>query len=70
MGGPEEGEIFWVGQVNGTTPAGSFSFWNTNEPNNLGEEHYAHITDPSIGLTGSWNDLKNEGDNPDSPYFP
>jgi gliding motility-associated-like protein len=39
-----------------------FTFWNTNEPNNLGEEDYAHITAPGVGITGAWNDLSNTGD--------
>ena len=55
MTGPETGTIFWQGGINGTTP--NFAFWNTNEPNNLGNEDYAHVTDPSIGVPGSWNDL-------------
>ena len=49
----------------------SYTFWNIGEPNNLGGEHYAHITDPSIGLMGSWNDLPNEGStDPNNPYHP
>ncbi|UAN00141.1 T9SS type B sorting domain-containing protein [Polaribacter litorisediminis] len=61
--GPEAGtamEVFWNGQVNGTTP--NFAFWNNNEPNDFGSgEDYAHITDPSIGIQGAWNDLPNTG---------
>ncbi len=57
--GPEAGTIFWNGGIGGSSP--NFAFWNDNEPNNLGEEHYAHVTDPSIGIAGSWNDLANEG---------
>ena len=57
--GPEAGTNFWNGQINGTTP--NFAFWNNNEPNNSGDEDYAHITDPSIGVAGAWNDLPNEG---------
>lgn len=58
--GPEAGTIFWNGQVNGSTP--NFAFWNNGEPNNSGgNEDYAHITDPSIGIRGAWNDLPNEG---------
>jgi gliding motility-associated-like protein len=53
--GPEIGTIFWNGSVSGSTP--NFAFWNTNEPNNLGEEHYAHVTAPGVGQPGSWNDL-------------
>ena len=57
--GPEAGTNFWNGEINGTTP--NFAFWNINEPNNQGNEDYAHITDPSIGVRGAWNDLPNEG---------
>jgi len=57
--GPEAGTNFWNGEINGTTP--NFAFWNINEPNNQGNEDYAHITDPSIGIRGAWNDLPNEG---------
>jgi len=57
--GPEAGTNFWNGEINGTTP--NFAFWNNNEPNNQGNEDYAHITDPSIGIPGAWNDLPNEG---------
>lgn len=55
--GPEAGTIFWTGNTNGSTP--NYANWNTNEPNNSGNEDYAHITDPSIGFAGSWNDLPN-----------
>jgi len=69
--GPEAGTVFWIGEVNGTPQNGLYSFWNSGEPNNFGEEHYAHITDPSIGLLGSWNDLPNEGStDPGNPYHP
>lgn len=58
--GPEAGTVFWRGQVNGTSP--NFAFWNNNEPNDTGgNEDFAHITDPSIGVPGAWNDLPNEG---------
>lgn len=62
--GPEAGTIFWNGEVNGSTP--NYAKWNNNEPNDfkgnnpIGED-YAHITDPSIGIPGAWNDLPNEG---------
>lgn len=49
------GIVFWNGAVNGSSP--NFAFWNANEPNNMGEEDYAHVTAPGSGLTGSWNDL-------------
>ena len=65
--GPEAGTVFWNGQVNGTTP--NYAFWNANEPNDFGgNEDYAHITDPSIGNPGSWNDLPLVGGT--GPYEP
>jgi len=63
--GPEAGTIFWNGAVNGSTP--NFAFWNNNEPNNLNEEDYAHITAPGIGRAGAWNDLTVNGE-PDGDY--
>ena len=69
--GPEAGQVFWNGAANGSSPNGMFSFWNTGEPNNLGDEDYAHITDPDIGIPGSWNDLAVTGStDPTSPYHP
>ena len=69
--GPEAGQVFWNGAVSGSAPNGMFAYWNTGEPNNLGEEDYAHITDPDIGILGSWNDLEVTGStDPDSPYHP
>ncbi|WP_445736151.1 Ig-like domain-containing protein [Mariniflexile sp.] len=57
--GPENGTVFWNGLSNGSTP--NFAFWNTNEPNQAGDEDYAHITAPGVGIPGSWNDLSNTG---------
>ncbi|KGO79555.1 hypothetical protein Q763_13485 [Flavobacterium beibuense F44-8] len=57
--GPEAGTTFWNGGVNGSTP--NYAFWNTGEPNNQGEEDYAHITAPGVGIQGSWNDLPVNG---------
>ncbi|MBZ4036897.1 T9SS type B sorting domain-containing protein [Flavobacterium sp. 17A] len=57
--GPEAGTIFWNGNANGSTP--NFAFWNTGEPNQAGDEDYAHITQPGVGIRGSWNDLSNSG---------
>ncbi len=70
--GPETGVVFWQGNSNGSAPNNEFSFWNTNEPNNnLGNEDYAHITAPSVGILGSWNDLSVTGDaNPNSNFHP
>ncbi len=60
--GPEAGTVFWMGDSNGFAPNGAFSFWNTGEPNNLGDENYAHVTAPNVGIRGSWNDLRNSGE--------
>ena len=69
MTGPEAGTIFWNGGINGNTP--NYANWNTNEPNNQGNEDYAHVTAPGIGVDGSWNDLPNAGDTDSaSPYHP
>ena len=57
--GPEAGTIFWNGTANGNSP--NFAFWNSNEPNQSGDEDYAHITAPGVGTLGSWNDLSNTG---------
>ncbi len=59
--GPEAGTNFWNGNFNGSAAAGMYSNWNNDppEPNQSGDEDFAHITDPSIGLIGSWNDLPN-----------
>ena len=62
MTGPEAGTVFWNGLANGSSPPGQFAFWNNGEPNSFGgNEDYAHITDPSIGIPGAWNDLPNTG---------
>ena len=65
---------FWVGQgpeTGGGPVNGMYSNWNNNpsEPNQAGDEDYAHITDDSIGLVGSWNDLSNTGAS-SGPYQP
>ncbi|HSQ46885.1 MAG TPA: T9SS type B sorting domain-containing protein [Lutibacter sp.] len=57
--GPENGTVFWNGGINGSTP--NFAFWNINEPNQAGDEDYAHVTAPGVGNPGSWNDLSNTG---------
>jgi len=64
--GPEAGTQFWDGGVGGTEL--TFAFWNNNEPNDWpngpavpGQENFAHITDNSVGILGSWNDLPNGG---------
>ena len=57
--GPELGTTFWNDGINGSSP--NFAFWNTNEPNNQGDEDYAHVTAPGVGQPGSWNDMTNFG---------
>lgn len=59
MTGPEVGTIFWTGNFTGFT--NNFAFWNNSEPNNNGDEDYAHVTAPGVGYPGSWNDLSNTG---------
>jgi|GEM_PF-412792 len=67
--GPEAGTTFWNGNASGspainpTTGLPYYSNWNTNpaEPNQTGNEDYAHITDNTVGVPGSWNDLPNAG---------
>lgn len=59
--GPEAGTVFWNGLANGSTP--NYAFWNTGEPNQSGNEDYAHITENGTGVDGSWNDLSNTGAN-------
>ena len=66
MNGPELGVVFWNGLANGSTP--NYANWNNGEPNNLGDEDYAHITDCTTCIDGSWNDLPNTGGG--GEYFP
>ncbi|WP_343617432.1 T9SS type B sorting domain-containing protein [Flavobacterium sp.] len=65
-----EGVWKWVtGPEAGTVMI--YTFWNTGEPNNQGDEDYAHITQPGIGIRGSWNDLSNTGSlTPGDAYQP
>lgn len=65
-----EGVWKWVtGPEAGTVM--TYTFWNTGEPNNQGDEDYAHITQPGVGIRGSWNDLSNTGStNPGDAYQP
>ncbi|WP_310298700.1 T9SS type B sorting domain-containing protein [Flavobacterium aquidurense] len=63
-----EGTWKWVtGPEAGTSMI--YTFWNTGEPNQRGDEDYAHITQPGVGIKGSWNDLSNTGD-PSGNYQP
>ncbi|HWS59651.1 MAG TPA: T9SS type B sorting domain-containing protein, partial [Flavobacterium sp.] len=66
--GPEAGTVFWNGLANGSTP--NFAYWNINEPNQAGDEDYAHIKSNNVaGNPGSWNDLSNFG-SPSGDYQP
>lgn len=69
--GPEAGKIFWIGTSTGTTNGTDipFEFWNNGEPNQAGDEDYTHVTAPSVGNPGSWNDLSNTG-SPSGDYQP
>jgi gliding motility-associated-like protein len=58
--GPENGTVFWNGNFTGFTT--NYAYWNTGEPNQSGDEDYAHITALGVGIPGSWNDLSNTGD--------
>ena len=70
MTGPEAGTLFFRGQY----PTGNtvtYSFWNNEEPNNLGDEDYAHVTSPNVGIKGSWNDLGVTGaSDPNNDFHP
>lgn len=62
-GSDEQTEGVWkwmTGPEAGTNMV--FTFWNVNEPKNLNNEDYAHVTAPGVGILGSWNDLSNTGD--------
>lgn len=67
MTGPEAGTVFWNGTANGFTT--TYAKWNSGEPNSAGDEDYAHVTAPGVGILGSWNDLSNTG-NPSGDYQP
>lgn len=58
--GPEKGTVFWTGNAAGSTT--NYANWNNDEPNNLANEDYAHITAPGVGVNGTWNDLSNTGE--------
>lgn len=58
--GPEAGQSFWNGLSNGAPINGMFNNWQTGEPNQSGEEDYAHMMDWTTPA-GLWNDLPNAG---------
>ncbi len=59
--GPEAGTLFWRGLSNGTRINGEYSFWSSGEPNNSGDEDFAHINQNPDKEQKSWNDLPNPG---------
>uniref|UniRef100_UPI0032172363 PKD domain-containing protein n=1 Tax=uncultured Draconibacterium sp. TaxID=1573823 RepID=UPI0032172363 len=58
--GPDKGVVFWSGTSGGRPVNGEYSHWGSGEPNNVGDEDYAHIL-YSTGVRGYWNDLPNGG---------
>jgi len=50
-GGPEAGQQFWSGLSNGSATSGRYNAWGSGEPNNAGNEDYAHFR-----TDGLWND--------------
>ncbi len=59
-GPPEDQVVFWKGNYNGDPVGEEYSNWGSGEPNNQGDEDYAHIL-YSVGVRGDWNDLPNPG---------
>jgi len=49
--GPESGTSFWSGLSNGNAVNGEYNNWSGGEPNNAGNEDYAHFL-----VSGAWND--------------
>lgn len=58
--GPDAGIYFWEGNAGGSSVNGEYNNWGAGEPNNSGDEDYAHIL-YSVGVRGDWNDLANPG---------
>ncbi|MEH2080425.1 MAG: DUF4347 domain-containing protein, partial [Nostoc sp.] len=53
--GPETGQQFWQGLgTTGSPVSGRYNNWNSEEPNNSGDEDYGQFL-----LDGKWNDLSN-----------
>lgn len=55
VAGPENNTNFWNGGSGGSPALGAYANWNTDEPNNLGDEDCAQFL--SGGSSGKWNDL-------------
>ena len=67
--GPESGQQFWEGNQNGNPVNGMFSSWAQGEPNNAGDEPYAHINQHPDKAPKSWNDLRNDGSGSNPLYY-
>lgn len=52
----EEGNFVWI-----SGEAVTYTNWETNEPNNLQDEDYAHINGQNADWNGQWNDLHDWG---------
>lgn len=52
------GRLFWLGDSSGSAQGGYYNHWYTGEPNNSGDEDYAHFY-ASGGQKGYWNDFAN-----------
>lgn len=48
------GRLFWSGDSSGSAQGGYYANWSTGEPNNAGNEDYAHFL-----VSGMWNDYAN-----------
>lgn len=56
-GGPNDGDLFWLGDQNGSSQNGYYENWNNNEPNDYGSgEDYAQFLNG-----GGWNDINGTG---------
>jgi len=53
-GGPEAGQQFWQGRAAGSVINGGYNNWQSGEPNQSGNEDYAHFR-----ADGTWNDFPN-----------
>ncbi|BCE00589.1 hypothetical protein [Marinicellulosiphila megalodicopiae] len=60
VSGPEAGQTFWMGLINGTPVDNMFENWDTQEPNNYENrnELYGHFY-----ANGTWNDYPDDAEN-------
>ena len=58
-GGPNDGEVFWIGDENGSSQNGYFAGWSSDNPNDYHGQDYARMqlgtSDPAID--GVWDDI-------------